>query len=115
MTLKKQVGTNIRAARRRAGLTIEELADRIGKTDTTIGQIERGGSAPGFTTLEDLSRALKTPLGFLFPMSLGKRITARERLVSEVTGHALALDKEDLETLNLIAAALAARRSDRRK
>lgn len=106
MALKTQVGLNIRCARNAAGMTIEELADRVDKSAVAIGQIERGKAAPSFKTLEDITRALKIPAAYLFPSSVGQRVTAKERIVAEITARAVRLVKEDAETLNIIAKAL---------
>jgi transcriptional regulator with XRE-family HTH domain len=66
MDLKSHIGIRVRSARRRAGLTQEQLAEEVDKAVETISNIERGHSQAGLETLEELSKALKTPLIYFF-------------------------------------------------
>ena len=52
------IGTKIKAARKKAGLTQRALAKRAGVSNTMIYQIEKGTRKPGLKTLEKLSEAL---------------------------------------------------------
>jgi transcriptional regulator with XRE-family HTH domain len=47
----------IRRARKRAGLTQAELAERAGVTQSTIARLERGGGNPTFLMLERVLHA----------------------------------------------------------
>jgi transcriptional regulator with XRE-family HTH domain len=47
----------IREARRRAGLTQAQLAERAGTTQSAVARWERGRSAPSFDTVRRLVRA----------------------------------------------------------
>jgi len=47
----------VREARKRAGLTQAQLAERAGTTQSAIARIERGGVAPTFERIVDLVRA----------------------------------------------------------
>jgi transcriptional regulator with XRE-family HTH domain len=47
----------IRIARRRAGLTQVQLANRLGKSQSEIGRWERGETKPSFETLQRVVRA----------------------------------------------------------
>jgi len=47
----------VREARRRAGLTQDELARRVGTTQSAIARIERGRTAPSLERLRELVRA----------------------------------------------------------
>jgi transcriptional regulator with XRE-family HTH domain len=59
----------IREARRRAGLSQRELADRVGTTQSAIARWETGRSAPSLASLERLVRAcgLELRLGLAEP------------------------------------------------
>ncbi|MBA3620065.1 MAG: helix-turn-helix transcriptional regulator [Acidothermales bacterium] len=50
-------GDLIREARRRAGLTQAQLAERAGTTQSAVARWERGRSAPSFDTVRRLVRA----------------------------------------------------------
>lgn len=64
--LKRSLGTKIRAARKRAGLTQEALAARIGKTPESVSNIERGHQTPSIETLAVLARELTLPISEFF-------------------------------------------------
>ena len=53
MQLQDIFGANVRQHRKAKGWTIEQLADRVGVTQETIGKIERGKAAPLFETAGD--------------------------------------------------------------
>jgi len=61
-----QIGQEIRTLRRLRGMTMKDLAERIGKTIGFISQVERGLSRPSLATLQDCSDALDVPLAWLF-------------------------------------------------
>ncbi|MBO6669651.1 helix-turn-helix transcriptional regulator [Parvibaculum sp.] len=61
-SLKKHVGGRIRAARKDAGLTQDQLAGMIDKSVETISNLERGHTAPSLETLDHLARALAQPV-----------------------------------------------------
>jgi len=65
-TLRRQVGAMVRHHRERAGLTQGELADKTGNALETISRIERGKSAPSFTTIEKFTEALGVDARDLF-------------------------------------------------
>jgi transcriptional regulator with XRE-family HTH domain len=50
-------GTLIREARRRAGLTQSELADRLGTTQSAIARLEGGRTEPSFARVGTCMRA----------------------------------------------------------
>lgn len=83
------IGNLVREARRRAGLTQAELAQRAGVPQSTVGRIETGARSPSIDLTERLIRAagfeLRVGLGepdagtdSLFERTL--RRTPRERL-----------------------------------
>ena len=50
------------AARVRAGLTQQELAQRMGTTQSTIARLERGGRSPNIKTLRRLAEVTGSQL-----------------------------------------------------
>lgn len=54
------------AARSHAGLTQQELAERMGTTQSVIARLEGGKSKPSTTTLEKLAHATGTRLRISF-------------------------------------------------
>lgn len=65
-TLREQFGERIRALRKEAGLSQEELAAKADISVDFVSLIERGINAPSFETLETLARALNLPVKELF-------------------------------------------------
>lgn len=57
------LGEAIRRLRHEAGLTQEQLADRVATDLTQIGGLERGTRNPSYTTLLRLASALRTRVG----------------------------------------------------
>ncbi len=57
-TINKMIGARIRQIRREKGLTTQQLAQRVGVTQSQISQIETGKSAASIVTLYRLARAL---------------------------------------------------------
>jgi len=56
------VGSAVRAARRRAGLSQVELARRAGTSQPSIARLERGLVSPTVISLDRIARALGTEL-----------------------------------------------------
>lgn len=60
--------TDLREARRRAGLTLQELALKSGVDYSTISRLERGKQSPTHRTAQALEAALRLKSGTLaFP------------------------------------------------
>lgn len=84
-SLKQALGAKVQAARKRAGLTQEELASKIGKTPESISNIERGRQLPMIDTLAVLADVLGVPLPELFgdagaPIQSARRLKLEARL-----------------------------------
>jgi len=82
-SLKLALGLRVQAARRRARLTQEALAEKIGRTPESISNIERGLQLPTIETLADLARVLSVPLPELVE-GIAERKIAPERLQIEL-------------------------------
>jgi transcriptional regulator with XRE-family HTH domain len=63
--ISEQVGRNISSARRRAGLTQEQLSRRASIRQNDISRLERGHYSPHLATLVRLAGALETPVAEL--------------------------------------------------
>ena len=59
-----QVGTDLRALRKARGLTLSELALKVGRSVGWLSQIERGLSTPGIADLRRLATAHLVDRGF---------------------------------------------------
>jgi transcriptional regulator with XRE-family HTH domain len=59
------LGKNLRAARKKLGLTQEEVAERSGVQAGEVSRIERGKRDPKVSTLEKLAAAVELPPGRL--------------------------------------------------
>jgi len=61
-----ELGSRLKRARERAGLTQREVADALGITPAAVSQYEAGKRAPRAEVLERMARLYGVPLGFLF-------------------------------------------------
>jgi transcriptional regulator with XRE-family HTH domain len=59
------LGTNLRAARKKLDLTQEQVAERSGVHPTEVSRIEAGKRDPQVSTLRKLAAALEVPPGEL--------------------------------------------------
>lgn len=65
-TLRIRFGKRVRQLRRYHDLTQGQLAEAIGVTVDTIGNIERGRNAPTFETIEKIAEVLGVEVMELF-------------------------------------------------
>lgn len=63
--INEKVGKNIRNCRKTAGLTLQELADRIHKSRASVCKYENGEITIDIQTLYEISKALSVPLNHL--------------------------------------------------
>ena len=63
----RALGERLKEARKRRGLTQEDLAEQCGFDPTYISLLERGRRNPPFLTLCSLADELGCPLGDLMP------------------------------------------------
>src|SRR5437879_1148370 len=64
------LGDRLRAARQRKGLSLRELASRVGVSASLLSQLENGKSQASVTTLHALVTALDITLDQLFESSV---------------------------------------------
>lgn len=60
MDMRRLVGRNVRAARLKAGLSQEQLAERSGFTQQYLSGLERGQRNPTIVSLYEIAQALGT-------------------------------------------------------
>lgn len=60
------LGQDLRSLRKARGLTLAELALRLGRSVGWLSQVERGLSEPGISDLRALATLYELPLGFFF-------------------------------------------------
>ena len=62
----RTLGADIRALRKARGLTLSDLADRLGKSVGWLSQVERDLSQPSIDDLRDMARVLDVSISSLF-------------------------------------------------
>jgi transcriptional regulator with XRE-family HTH domain len=82
--LKRNIGLRVKAARTQQGLTQAQLAEHIDKAFETISNIERGKTAPNFSTLADIAAVLKMPIRDFFDVDGDDLSDGRQRLLMQV-------------------------------
>lgn len=85
-TYQTQLGRRIQKLRNEAGVTQEELANKVERSSEQISNIERGKSWPSFELIFDIAEALNvSPAKFLdwaVPAKRTELQAKRERLIS---------------------------------
>lgn len=64
--IRFEIGSRIRAQRKKCGLSQEKLAELSGLNTSYIGQIERGDKNPSIETVYRIAKALEIELASLF-------------------------------------------------
>ena len=90
-------GEKIKIARKKAGLTQRELGEKLGVSQSAVGQFERDRSNPKLETLEKIASALKTPISELLDNNF-----ANTREWKELEKLRDKKEKESTETLSAI-------------
>lgn len=96
--LGKAVGVKVQAARKRRGLTQEQLAAQVQRSPESISNIERGRYVPSLETLSELSGALGVAIAEFLDHSPSERTISenRRRLEAEWQEVGRALNDRDL-------------------
>lgn len=84
---KEAIGYRIKLAREQAGLTQEQLAEKIGRSTQFISTIERGVAGPSIETIIRLCSVLHTTSDFLLrairPAPTAETITEKLSVLSK--------------------------------
>lgn len=59
------IGSTIRAIRKRKGITIAQICEATGLSQGFMSQVETNKTSPSIATLESIAQALKVPLAYL--------------------------------------------------
>lgn len=79
------LGADLRALRKARGLTLETVAEGMGKSVGWVSQVERDLSSPGHADLRDFAALYEVPLSLLFgapaaaPAEVGRIVRAEAR------------------------------------
>ncbi|MBM1310359.1 helix-turn-helix transcriptional regulator [Sulfitobacter mediterraneus] len=97
--LKQNIGLRVKTARTQKGLTQAQLAEAIDKAFETISNIERGKTAPNFSTLADIANVLGLPMREFFDVDEADVSDARQRLLMQVNTLVSQMDDRQLNLL----------------
>jgi len=78
------IGSRIKEARHKLGLTQEDLGERARLHYSYIGQVERGNKVPSLKTLKKISTALNIRLELLLEDTPEKEISPQHLLAQEL-------------------------------
>ncbi|MDR7117359.1 helix-turn-helix transcriptional regulator [Caulobacter sp. BE254] len=95
-TLQEQVGALIRHHRVRLGLSQQEVADRIGRTNVQLSRIENGKSAPEFDSLSLVADALGVEVRDLFELGDYAARDGRQDPLVDIIGLLSPLSEDEL-------------------
>lgn len=100
---EESVGKNIKAIRKQKGITLQELADRVGLTKSYLSKIERSKKAPPYSTVNKIAMALEVEVPYLLSEKLASSSDIRisftkknQRKVVETMGSSYGLTYEAL-------------------
>ena len=79
--LNRNLGAQIRELRKARGLTLQELAGKIGKTAGFLSQIERAHARPSIATLQQIGEALGVPFSWFASHETGGEPASESGLV----------------------------------
>lgn len=101
------VGVNIKRVRRELGITQTELGEKLGISQSAIGQLESPNSNPKAETLQKIADALGVPVTLLLGIKEGQEINIIEpdldELRKEYQDLCYSLTAEELQIIRKIA------------
>ena len=92
---------NLRNIRKENGMTMKDLADQIGVSESAISQYENGKRQPGFETLKELSGIFNVSVDYLLDIDRDNEFTIskQERELLEIYKKAKQSDKAHVNAL----------------
>ena len=97
--LKQNIGLRVKTARQQQGMTQAQLAEAIDKAFETISNIERGKTAPNFSTLYDIASVLGLPMREFFELEEADLSDARQKLLIQLNTMVSQMDDRQLNLL----------------
>ena len=98
----RQLGQRIRAFRKQANLTIEQLAEQASLDTQYVGFIERGQGKPSLDALQRIARALGIEIGELFQFQKAGQPEDKDFLTKQLTRLLQAHRPEEIKTIRNI-------------
>lgn len=95
--LKQNIGLRVKTLRHQHGLTQAQLAEAIDKAFETISNLERGKTAPNFSTLQDIADVFKVPMREFFEGMDEELSSERQQLFTRLNVLAGSMDDQTLE------------------
>ena len=95
--LKQNIGYRVKTLRHQHGLTQAQLAEAIDKAFETISNLERGKTAPNFSTLVDIAAVFKVPMREFFEGMDEELSSKRQQLLTRLNLLAGQMDDQILE------------------
>lgn len=88
MVTEPTIGPSVRLARHRRGLTLRQVAESAGVTESFLSQVERDIASPSIATLRNIAGALGTSIGVLLDDAgpHGQLVRAADRRVVTYPG-----------------------------
>ena len=82
------IGASLRTVRRRRGMTLRQVADEAGVTESFLSQVERDIASPSIATLRRIAVALGTSIGVILDEAgpHGQLVRAADRKVVSYPG-----------------------------
>src|SRR5437868_9394219 len=81
------LGSRVRAARRRSGLTLAQLGEAVGRPASYLSRLENGHVEPRTSLLTDLARALGVPVSQLVDPEPPSPRVGRELELEAIQSH----------------------------
>jgi transcriptional regulator with XRE-family HTH domain len=95
------LGAEIRRIRLARKMTLAQLADGVGVSQSLVSQVERGRASPSITTLRKVAEALDIPVAALFVQSDGGSSVAVDNETRDRSGRQVVVRHDRRKSLRL--------------
>lgn len=97
VSLKKRIGSRVKAGRNAAGMTQEQLADSVARSIEALSNIERGESLPPLDTLQSIADTLSLSLIDLIDDGQRHQSAKREEIEAQLISLLRSLNDDQAE------------------